>query len=84
MIPTGNEWSADLEKSAEYLQKYRDSLKERKEGIDLSDKFLCGMGMTPVQALTAATRTGAHLVWMWDVCVFRILCRLIAKGEKCS
>lgn len=27
MIPTGNEWNADLEKSAEYLQKYRDSLK---------------------------------------------------------
>ena len=29
-------------------------------------KFLCEMGMTPVQALTAATRTGAHLVRMWD------------------
>ena len=27
MIPTGNEWNADLAKSAEYLQKYRDSLK---------------------------------------------------------
>ncbi len=28
MIPTGNVWKADLAKSAEYLQKYRDSLKE--------------------------------------------------------
>ena len=28
MIPTGNEWKADLAKSAEYLQAYRDSLKK--------------------------------------------------------
>ncbi len=29
-------------------------------------KYMCEFGMTPVQALTAATRTGAHLVRMWD------------------
>jgi len=28
MIPTGNEWNADLEKSAQYLQAYRDSQKQ--------------------------------------------------------
>lgn len=28
--------------------------------------YLCEFGMTPVQALTAATRTGAQLLQMWD------------------